>query len=178
MIAISIKIIISNKCKEHMKSHESEFLYEWEELLNIVMKEGKLNELNKDFEIVTIDFSYDIGYCTLIETKKDDEVIYAKRINRDIYSRFVKDKKIENVKSIVVILNKNRKRLNEYYLVTMFPGGKSQKEPEDMNIKSREELIECLEFWESHALVYDESIIQKDSIKSNCPYKNLYFAVA
>ena len=161
-----------------MEVHKKEFLYDWEELLNLAVNEGKLNNLNKDFEIVKIDFLSNIGYCTLIGTSEDDEIVYAKRHNRDIYSRFVKDRKVNLVKSVVLILNRNRKDLNEYYLVTMYPGNISHKEPEDLNIKSKNELIESLEFWGNHALIYDEYIIQIESIKSFCPYKNLYYAIA
>lgn len=162
-----------------MESHEGEFLYNWEYLIKLAMEEGKFNSLNKNFEVINIEFkNKNIGYCSLIKTTQNDEIVYAKRLNRNIYTRFIKDKKPKLTNRMMVILNRNRKKPNEYYLITMFPGDKSFKEPEDLNIKTKEELIECLEFWENYALIYDKSIIQENSIIDYCPYENLYLAVA
>ncbi len=60
----------------------------------------------------------------------------------------------------------------------MFCGNESFKEPDDLNITSKEELTEWLEFWQNHALVCDEEIIDVNTIKNYCPYKNLYIAIA
>lgn len=158
-----------------MESHKREFLYDWERLINRAIQEEKLNNLSKSFEIINVGFqNKDIGYCSLVKTTQDDEIIYAQRLNRNIYSRFVKGKEPKLVNTMTVILNRSREKLNEYYLITMFPGDKSFKEPEDLNIKTKEELLKCLEFWGNHALIYDEAIIQKDSIIHYCPYRNLY----
>lgn len=70
------------------------------------------------------------------------------------------------------------KRYGEYYLITMFPGKANFKEPEDLNIKSKNELIDSLEFWSKHALVFNQEIIIKESIKTYCPYLNLYSSVS
>ncbi|OAA87794.1 hypothetical protein [Clostridium ljungdahlii] len=173
-----MKVIISNNAKKHMKVHETDFVVNWKELLKKCEIEGKFDSLNKSFEIVKIEFEYNIGYCKCIQTKPEDEIVFAKRTGREIYSRLVKNRRAELVKSIVFILNKNRNNDEEYFLITAFPASQSFKEPEDLNIKSKNELKECLQFWKGHALIYDENIIDIDSIKDYCPYKNLYIAVA
>jgi hypothetical protein len=172
-----MKIIISNKCREHMEAHRKDFLIYWEDLISEYQKEGKFDNITKPFEIITIKVHHVIGYCNLVETYEKDEIVYAKRVNREIYTRFVKNVVPEPTNSAVFILKKNANKSGEYYLISMFPGYQNHKEPEDINIGSKEELINSLEFWKNHALVYDESTIDVNSIKNYCPYKNLYIAV-
>ena len=173
-----MKIIVSNRAKEHMEAHKNDFVVDWNELLKKCEEKGEFNHLNKPFEILKIKFMFNIGYSNCIETEEDDEVIFAKRVCRDTYTRFVKNKSARLVNSAVFILNKNKYKSGEYYLVTMFGGEVSYKEPEDLNISCKEELNDCLSFWGNNALIYDESIIDKSSVKGYCPYKNLYISVA
>lgn len=173
-----MKIVVSNKTNIHMKAHKNDFIVNWEELIKFCKDDGKFNHLHKPFEIIKIEFPFNVGYCNCIDTDTDDEIIFAKRHGRDTYTRFVKNKKSNIVYSVIFILNKNRKNFGEYYLVSMFPGKETFKEPEDINIKSKVELTECLEFWQNHALIYDEEIIDINTIKNYCPYKNLYIAIA
>lgn len=173
-----MNIIVSEKAKIHMEAHENDFIVNWEELIKICKEDGKFNHLHKPFEIHKVEFQFNVGYCNCVDTDIDDEIIFAKRHDREPYTRFVKNKEAKLVKSVIFILNKNRKNFGEYYLVTMFPGTESFKEPEDLNIKSKIELTECLEFWQNHALIYDEEIIDINTMKNYCPYKNLYIAIA
>jgi len=174
-----MKIIISNKAKVHMEAHKNDFTVEWEELLKKCEDESKFDGLEKSFEIFKIQFQSNVGYCNCIETEQDDEIVFAKRLGRDTYTRFVKKREPKLVNSVIFILNKNKYSTKaEYFLVTMFPGLESYKEPEDLNITSKNEINECLDFWKNNALIYDESILDVNSIKSYCPYRNLYIAVA
>lgn len=173
-----MKIIISNDCEIHMEAHKRDFKVNWKNLIKWCEYNGEFNHLHKPFEIIKIKFPFRVGCCNCVETNLNDEIVFAKRRGRDTYTRFVKNKKSEIVNSVIFILKKNREKIGEYYLITAFPGTESFKEPEDLNIKSREELAECLEFWQNHALIYDEEIIDIDTIKSHCPYKNLYIAIA
>lgn len=173
-----MKIIISNKTRKHMEAHQGDFILGWEELIRKCEAEGKLNNLCKQFEQIKVEFSKPIGYCNAVSVDKNDEIIYAKRIERDTYTRFVKGKKPALINSVIIILNRNRNNINEYYLVTMFPGEYSYKEPEDINISSKEELFECLDYWSKYALIYDEKTIDTSTLKTYCPYRNLYLSIA
>ncbi len=173
-----MKIIISNKCRQHMEVHKKDFVFNWEELIRKCEADGKFDNLYKSFEIITIEFSFIVGHCSLIQTKPNDDIVYAKRNGREIYTRFIRNAKAEPTSSIVFILNRSKSSIDEYYLITMFPGEQNFKEPEDINISSKEELLDCLNFWKDYALIYDESIVDVNSIKRYCPYKNLYIAVA
>lgn len=169
-----MKIIISNKTKIHMKIHKDDFLINWCELIEKCNDNNVFNNLNKDFEIKTIEFDEDIGYSSLVTVTEDDDIVYAKRKGRSTYTKFVRNKKKELVKSVVFILKRRRRNKDQYYLITMFPGVGNYKEPEDINIKNERELKDSLEFWCNHALVFDEEIIKVDSLESECPYKKLY----
>lgn len=173
-----MKIIISNKARKHMEAHKCDFILGWEELIRKCEMEGKFDNLNKDFEKIKVEFSEPIGYCSSVITNQEDEIIYAKRIERDTYTRFVKNRNPVLINSLIIILNRNRNNTNEYYLVTMFPDEQSYKEPEDINILSKRELVECLNYWSKYALIYDEKTINTSTLKTYCPYKNLYLAIA
>lgn len=160
-----------------MKAHEKDFIIPWNKVLEICKENGQFDNINKPFEIITIKMDRHIGYCNLVETNQNDEIIYAKRIGRDIYTKFVKGRNAKLTNCVTVLLNKSHNRNNEYFAVTMFPGNEPQKEPEDMNISSYNELVNSLKFWSGHALIFDEDIIQIGSEKANCPYKNYYLTL-
>lgn len=173
-----MKIIESKKFNEHMIAHEQNFFLPYEELIHKCKEKGCFDKLYEGFEILEISFDMDIGYCNLVKVDGNDEVIYAKRSGRDIYTKFVKGKEPTRTNSLMVILKRSYKNHKEYSLITMYPGNKSCKEPQDKNIRTKQELIESLEFWSDKALVYDKSIIQPNSIRTRCPYKDLYFAAS
>ena len=173
-----MKIIASKKFKNHMIAHEQDFLLPWEGLIKVCKEKGHFDNLDKPFEVLEIKLGRSIGYCNLVGVDGNDEIIYAKRYGRDIYTKFAKRREPKVTDSLVIILNRSNKSNEEYFLVTMYPGNKSCKEPEDLNILTKEELYEALEFWGNKALIYNESIIQIDTVKTYCPYKNLYLAVA
>lgn len=173
-----MKIIISNKAKEHMRAHEKDFLIDWEELIKLCEKDVRVISLTKDFEIINIDFEFFVGYSKLVKVKEEDEILYAKRIGRENYTKFIKNANPTITNKVVLILKRNKKTCGEYYLVTIFPGSTNAKEPEDLNITNKKELIESLSFWKEHALIYDKDIIVKESLKNYCPYKNLYLGIA
>ena len=173
-----MKIIVSNKAISHMKAHENEFLVDWKKLIKICEKHKKIKGLAKEFEIVELEFERPVGYCKLVEVKENEKVVYGRRVGRDNYSKFIKDVNPTITNKLTLILKKSYQKPDEYYLITMFPGEKSYKEPEDINIADKKELEESLRFWSRHALIYDKDIVIEDSVRGYCPYKNLYLAIS
>ena len=153
-----------------MEAHKQEFLIDWETLIKRCEKNKKVKELKGEFRVIELDFGEPVGYCNLIKTTEEDEIIYAKRVGRDNYSRFIKNSEPEITNKLTLVLKKNHEKSNEYYLITMFAGEKNYKEPGDINIADQKELEESLRFWSEHALVYCEKSVVEDSIKSDCPY--------
>lgn len=168
------KIIISDKSKIHMEVHQHEFFLDWQEMIRRYEQEGYFDHLSNQSEKIMINLPEPIGITSLVETDENSEIIYAKRKERNLYTRFVKNRKGSITSSFVVILNKSRNNDNDYFLVTMFPGKGAYREPEDPNISTKEELIQSLLFWENHALVFDESTINLETITPICPYQDLF----
>lgn len=164
------KIIQSNKFRSHMQVHKKDFIIPYQNIIQYAVNEGYFNKFNKRFMEIIVEFPFDIGYSLLCETRPDDAIVYAKRKNRDIYSRFTLDGKKKLINKCVFILNRSYQKDNEYYLVTMFPGEYLIKEPEDRNIKDELERQKMLEFWRKHALVFNPKDIDLETAVYSCPY--------
>lgn len=123
-----------------------------------------------------IKFDHVIGYSYCVKTNKNDEIVFAKRKDRNFYNRFVKNKQPEKSKEVVIILQKlnnttyYRYEQTTYRIVTAFVG----KSPISKRWLMQEDfireynLLKKIEkaFWETHALVFDEFNIDKNSIKT------------
>lgn len=173
-----MKVIISDRSKQHMEAHREDFLIPYEDLIEWCRENGQFEDLAQYFEVIEVEFPFYIGYGKLFETGPGDDVVFAMRVNRDIYTRFIKNREPYLIKSCVICLRKNLEREGKYYLVTMFPGFKSEKEPQDKSISTMQELKKSLDFWNKHALLYEPGIIQLDTITRLCPYHDLYDIVA
>lgn len=169
------KIIIKNKFKGHMVAHEKEFIEQFENLIKEFEMSKEFQSLEDDFCKITFNFNRAIGFNTVINIGIDERVIYAKRIGREIYSKFIKRKELGvKTSKVVFILNKNKKAEDSYFLITMFPGEECEKEPEDKSIKDISELEKCLNFWRNRGFIYDENLIDINTIRYSMPYKELY----
>ena len=92
-----------------------------------------------------------VGTTNLIETTDSDEIVYAKRIGRDSYSRFAKNREPIPCRSIVVVL---RKGDAGYYLWTAMCA----------RLLPKEAWIESSTFNKTHAMAFDESLVQIDTL--------------
>lgn len=99
----------------------------------------------------TIDMGYQVGFADCVSVGETDEIVYAKRVGRFIYSKFVKNREPEPTNNITVVLK--RMSPNKYKLLTAYIGNSSEKEIEDRSISTEEELNTCIAFWNTHALV-------------------------
>ncbi|NOW87008.1 hypothetical protein B0H39_004889 [Clostridium beijerinckii] len=169
------KIIITNKFKGHMVAHKKEFLEPFENLIKEFEMSKEFQKLEDDFCKITFNFNRAIGFNRVINIGVNEKAIYAKRIGREIYSKFVKRKELGvKTSKVVFILNKNKREEDSYFLITMFPGEECEKEPEDKSIKDVSELEKCLNFWRNRAFIYDERSIDVNTIRYSMPYKELY----
>lgn len=169
-----MKIIQSKKFKEHMKAHEKDFIISWQQVINYCEENNLFDNLKKSFDILSVEFETNIGYNSLVKTDESSNIVYAKRIGRDIYTRFVTNINPEKTCKCALFLIQSRTSAGEYFFVTMFPGQSSFKEPEDKNIKSHKELQDCFQFWSNHALVFNKEIIDLATFTRQCPYESLY----
>lgn len=168
-------IRLTDQLRQHMLCHDKEFFTGWEATFKRIQEMGAFRNLQLEKEYVHVAFEEPIGYGTLLETTPDDEVVYAKRLGRELYTRFVKHKEPIPIGDVMCILKRAGDRVDTYDLITMYPGGDSEKEPEDRNIATKEEMIRSLKFWQARALIYNPDNIETESEKLYCPYQNLFF---
>lgn len=101
------KIIITNKFKGHMVAHKKEFIEPFENLIKEFEMSKEFQRLEDDFCKITFNFNRAIGFNTVINIEVNEKVIYAKRIGREIYSKFVKREELGiKTSKVVFILNK------------------------------------------------------------------------
>lgn len=102
-----------------------------------------------------------VGQTSCVETTADDEIVYAKRLQRDSYSRFVKNRQLEDTSIVSVVLFEK-----EYgYLVwSAWCGALVPTSPDsEGSMKTSEG------FWDTHALVYDPDLIQPGTERADKP---------
>src|SRR6478672_6233102 len=63
------------------------------ELVKTVVQHSVLEGENVGIEY---DMGKVVGKTSCVETTEDDEIVYAKRLQRDSYSRFVKNRQLED----------------------------------------------------------------------------------
>ena len=111
----------------------------------------KINSLNRDFFVESIDFGKIIGESRCVETSEKDEILYAQRKMRSGQTRFVKNKQLEPTSFLTVILKKIH---GGYKIVSAFIGSKAEREPWDKSIRDNDELERSKSFWSTHAIVW------------------------
>lgn len=106
--------------------------------------------------IVERDLGRVVGTTNLIEMTNEDEIIYAKRIGRSSYSRFAKNREPIASSSIVIVLRKGE---GEYYLWTAMCG----------KLLPPEAYQQDSDFNATHAMAYDEKLVQVDTVTHSKP---------
>ncbi|MGL4731546.1 MAG: hypothetical protein ACRCW0_08175 [Clostridium sp.] len=169
-----IKLIQTNKFKNHIEAHKQDFNISYYKLISFIERNEYLDKCDEDFIEKVIELPFEVGYTHLSETGEEDFIIYAKRLNRDIYSKFTLNRSKRVTNKCVVVLRKNKNADNEYFIVTMFPGEYAVKELEDRNIKTEDERERVVKFWDKHAFAYDVNIINPATIIDQDSYRKIY----
>lgn len=104
-----------------------------------------------------------IGTTDLIETTDQDEIVYAMRPRRKVYSRFVKNKATTPTSWVTIVLHKNKK--GEYILHTAFAGRNTPSFPGGDYLPEQSR-----DFWSKHALVWGSQEVIPDTETSVCPW--------
>lgn len=91
--------------------------------------------------------------------------LFAQRVGRSKPSRVFVGEGEETTK-VVILAFSSRKRTNTYVLVSSWIGPLAPREPWDLKIQSQTERQECLRFWCTHALVWDQTVMS-ESFKSS-----------
>lgn len=144
------------------RSNVTLHLQEAPHLINLIKEVIAGVDLIDDNVAIEKDLCRIVGETTLVETDETDEIVYAKRLQRDKYTRFVLNKTAQPTQFVTVILHKadGGYRLWSAWcgqLVPTSPGGD-------------DEMPKSQGFWRNHALIFDEAIIQPDTMTTTCPW--------
>lgn len=148
-----IKIKVAHWTIDHMKAHQD---------VDMAIVDEALKKINfvGDFFIGSIDMGRVIGTTSCVEINPEDEVLYFYRKNRFGKTPFVKNRLPKETKNVTICLGKDQKN-GEPVLITAYYGDRAPMEPWDARRKNCSENVikECDDFWNSHALIYDENSI-------------------
>lgn len=125
---------------------------------------AKINTLDRQFLDEEVDFGENIGSTSCVMTGKDDEIIYAQRLNRVGLTRFVVGRAPVPTSKVFVVLKKMN-ALRQYVLITAFLGSKAQPEPWDPRATA-----ESFDFWKNRALVWGSAEIVESTATNICPW--------
>lgn len=127
------------------------------EILANTVLEGELVYFDTDMGRI-------VGTSDLVETDENDELVYAKRKNRDIYTVFTKSQTPQP--SSLVSVYFERQADGSYALMSAWIGpSDSQPFPGDEN-----ETPESKTYWSHHALVWGNQEIQPGTETAECPW--------
>jgi hypothetical protein len=112
------------------------------------------------------EFERVIGEKTCVLTSESDEIVYAKRRDRDRdeYTRFVKNRDPEPCNTVVVILKKDENE-DVYVLLSAFVGKWLVPEPGDPKATRGSDL-----FWKDHALVWGSFSVDEATMTTKSPW--------
>jgi hypothetical protein len=127
-------------------------------------------ELLADTDLIDEEIEFDkdmgrvIGKSQLVKNEPADEIIYAKRKNREVFFPFNKTRPAVNSRYLSVWLKKHDK--NSYKLLSAWVGRNNLPPvPGYPN-----ELAASKPFWLKHSLVYSPGDIQTGSETTECPW--------
>ncbi len=109
-----------------------------------------------------IDLGQPIGYSDLVATNPDDEIVYAKRVGRQTFTRFTKSHQPVATHTITVWLIHED---SSYTLLSAWFGPKTPPFPGD-----KWETPESKPFWNNHALVWGKQAIIEGTETTVCPW--------
>lgn len=133
-------------------------------LVELVKEVVEQSQIEGKKVALEVDLGRVVGSTSMVEINEEDEVVYAKRLDRDKYSKFAKKRELVQTSKVVVILFQE-----EYgYLVwSAWCGELLPLEPDGQGGSRTSR-----EFDKSHALVYDPKIIQPGTETTKNPDEN------
>jgi len=147
------EVVIDRK-KSHLRSDVLDILPE-----ALVRIEG-----GAEFIVAEVDFGRIVGDSLCVLTQTGDEIVYARRLNRIGFTRFVKNRQAEPCSMVTVILKWDDPG-ECYVVITAFVGHRAEPEPWDFNATANSRA-----FWDSHALIWGSNPTISDTETTACPW--------
>ena len=112
---------------------------------------------------IDVDMGRMVGVSSLVETNEGDEIVYALRPLRTLYSRFVKNREPEPTSWVSI--NIQRDKEGQYNLYTAYIGRLTPSFPGGDYLPEQSK-----EFWSKHALAWGAQEVIPESVNSECPW--------
>ena len=158
--------ITKNNCEVYIdseNSHAATHFTDSPKLFNAVVKTIPKISLVGGESRIDFDTEEIVGTSDLVETDSNDEIIFALRLNRDRYSRFVKNKDATPTTYITLAFELIEEKKYKLYtafigrLTPSFPGGDYLPE-------------QSKDFWSNHALAWGNQEVVPGTETSLCPW--------
>ena len=146
-----------------LHSHATTHFQDTPQLQGLVCKAIAESVLTKEKEHYEFDFKTTVGTTDLLETTDTDTIMYAKRLNRDNYSRFVLHKQPAPESVITLVLYKNE---DTYLLYSAWIGNLTPSFPGAPTATA-----DSIPFWRKHALIWGKQQIQPGSEVVDWPWR-------
>jgi len=128
--------------------------------LSMIIK--RISCKNRDYITENLSFSFSIGNQSCVSVTWEDEVVYAKRVGRDCFAKFVKNRNAEPINNVTVFLKKSQ---NIYVIMSCHLGRKTEQ------LQNYETVMEdYVSFWEDHAFIWGSEPIYPETITTINPW--------
>ncbi|MDP3645649.1 MAG: hypothetical protein Q8R25_01030 [bacterium] len=148
---------------ERTRSHAASHFAETPQLESLVKEIIAGCEVVGESLRIEKNFGRVVGVTDLVEIHPGDTVIYAKRIDRDTYSPFVKNRSPQPTSYVTIKLQMEDDK--KYNLHTAYMGRLTPPIPGAKN-----ETLESIRFWNTHALVRSTQVVVPGSETEWCPW--------
>ncbi len=132
-------------------------------LLSLVKEAIERSDVSGPNVGIECDLGRVAGRTSCVTTSEADEIVYAKRKQRDSYSRFVKNRELEDTSIVSVVL------FQKDYGYLVWSAWCGALVPTSPDSEGRMKTSEG--FWDTHALVYDTDLIQVETERPDRPEK-------
>lgn len=153
------KEVVYDPAESHVATHFADT-----PVLQSVVVEALSNTNIKDSNLF---FEYElgrvVGMCDLVETTAADEIVFAKRANRDIYTRFTKSQQPQDCSTVTISLEKLDGQT--YTLWSAWIGYIGPAFPGDAN-----ETLDSIAYWSRHALIWGRQAVQPGTETKESPW--------
>jgi len=153
------KKVYANLTSSHLATHFSDF----PELSALVKDFLATQSFNEQEIYIDHDMGKVVGSSDLVEANSSDEIIYAKRLNRDTYTRFVKGK--NSIPTTYITVTLSRDTDGNYELTSAWIGQICPLFPDRPGSTA-----ESRSFWSTHALVWGNQTVQEGSETAVSPW--------
>lgn len=133
-------------------------------LLMLVKEVLPKKKPNDAIAVIEHDMRRNIGQDTIVDTTDQDTVFYARLLQDEVYTRFVKRSRVDTTQFLTIILHLDRDK-SAYTLHDIWIGKYTPPRPGSTN-----ESAESKPYWEKHAFIFNSQPLKAGTTTKECPY--------